>query len=345
MSLRPSVEPFAASDGHLYLLDGGSSARFVLRDAGPLERRLLAALDGAAPTVDALCRHLRAPRAQVTAALDQLAALGLLQEHDAGARDERFDRQLAWLDDRFATRGEALAAQARLGRTKVAVLGCGGLGCWTLAALACTGIGAYVLVDDDTVELSNLNRQLLFAAADVGRLKVHAAAEALRRFDPAVTVDARPLRLGSREDVAAAIAGCDLVVETADRPMYELPRWVDDACRSAGLPHISAAQHPPQVRIGPLRIPGRSACLECIEAAHRARYPLYDEVAAFRASRERPTPTLGTASGLIGTLVATEILHLITGAHPPATLNRSLIVDLATLASRFEPEPLVACEH
>ena len=344
--LRPSVEPFAGSDGNVYMLKGGSAAEFVIRDAGPRERALLAALDGRPVTVAQIAARLGEGVEATEAALAQLSELGLLLEcAGEGRSDGRFDRQLAWLEDRFGSVGEVVAAQERLAAARVAVLGCGGLGTWTAAALACVGVGCLVLVDDDTVELSNLNRQILFGLADVGRSKVDVAAEALRRFDPGLSVVGRALRVRSAADVAAAIVGCDFVVEAADWPMYELPRWVDAACGESGIPHITAAQHPPVVRVGPLRIPGRSPCLECVEADARERYPLVDEVAAFRSSRVRPAPTLGPASGLLGTLVATEVLHFLTGAHPPATLNRSLVFRLDTFESRFEDEPDVHCAH
>jgi molybdopterin/thiamine biosynthesis adenylyltransferase len=350
VALRPSVEPFAASDGHLYLLKGGATAEHVIRDATPRERALLAALDGPPAPVGEIAAAAGVDADGVDEALRRLAGLGLLTESDgpprlaAGVR-ARFDRQLAWLEDRLGDGREVVAAQQRLAAARVCVLGCGGLGTWTAAALACVGVGCLVLVDDDTVELSNLNRQILFGAADVGRRKVTAAAEALRRFDPGLAVEARAERLRGEAAVAGAIAGCDFVVEAADWPPYELPRWVDAACRRHGTPHISAAQHPPLVRIGPLRVPGRSPCLRCVEAHARERHPLLDEVAAFRSARRRPAPTLGPASGLIGTLVATEILHALTRAHEPATLNRSLVFRLDTFESRLEPEPDVMCRH
>ena len=350
--LRPSIEPFAASDGHLYLLDGGTTARFVIRDCGPRERSLLDALDGSASSATELAARTSMTVDEVRAAIEQLHALELIHQVapapgtvlGAGELD-RLDRQLAWLSDRFPARADVLAAQERLAGAGIAILGVGGLGCWTATALACAGAGRFVLVDDDVVELSNLNRQILFAAGDVGRPKVDAAADALRRFNPATALDARRRRLRSADDVAEAIEGCDFVVETADWPMYELPRWVDEACRAHGIPHITAAQHPPLVRIGPMRIPGRSPCLACVEQEDRARFPLAGELEAFRAARERPSPTLGTASGLIGTLIATEIVHHLTGAHPPSTLNRSLVFDLATFESRLEPGSLTACRH
>ena len=349
VTLRPSIEPFAASDGHLYLLDGGATARFVIRDCGERERSLLAALDGRASTAAELAACTSMTAGEVAASIEQLGALGLIHrvepEPVTDLELERLDRQLAWLGDRVPARADVLAAQERVARASIAILGVGGLGCWTAAALACAGAGRFVLVDDDAVELSNLNRQILFAASDVGRPKVHAAADALRRFNPATALDARRRRLRSAGDVAEVVEGCDFVVETADRPMYELPRWVDRACRERGIPHITAAQHPPLVRVGPMRIPGRSPCLACVEREDRARFPLAGELEAFRAGRDRPSPTLGTASGLIGTLIATEVLHHLTGAHPPSTLNRSLVFDLGTFESRLEPGSLTACPH
>jgi hypothetical protein len=349
------VEVFAASDGTTYILEGSGTARFVVRDGTAFERCLLQCLDGRSLTAEELRQALatagvEAGADSVEEALGQLAGLGLLLEEGGetalGADAlERLDRQLAWLNDRFPAHRDALAAQERLHGATVVVLGCGGLGTWTLAAFACAGVGRLVLVDDDTVELSNLNRQILFRAADVGRPKVRAAAEALRRFNPATTLVEHRRRLASAADVADVVAGASFVVETADRPMYEMPRWVDRACRRHGVPHISAAQHPPIVRIGPLRVPGRSACHDCAEAAARERYPLYDELAAFRSARDRPTPTLGTASALVGSLIATEALHLLTGAHEPATLDGSLVFDLSTFESRLEPEDLTACPH
>lgn len=323
----------------------------MIRDCGPHERSLLGALDGRASGATELAARTSMTVDEVRAAIEQLDALGLIhQVAPAGtalgaAELDRLDRQLAWLSDRFPQRADVLAAQERLAGASIAILGVGGLGCWAAAALACAGTGRFVLVDDDVVELSNLNRQLLFAASDVGRPKVHAAAEALRRFNPATAVVTHRRRLRSVDDVAEAIEGCDFVVETADWPMYELARWIDDACRVRGIPHITAAQHPPLVRIGPMRIPGRSPCLACVEHEDRARFPLAGELEAFRAARRRPTPTLGTASGLVGTLIATEVVHHLTGAHPPSTLNRSLVFDLGTFESRLEPGSITACPH
>jgi bacteriocin biosynthesis cyclodehydratase domain-containing protein len=227
--------------------------------------------------------------------------------------------------------------QARLKRARVVVLGCGGLGSWTLCGLACAGVGTLVLVDHDRVELSNLNRQLLFRFADIGHRKALAAAQALTAFNPALTAQPVPRRVESAADVAELIDGADLLIETADWPPYDLPHWVNEACTLARVPHISAGQVPPTVRIGPLYVPGRTACHACQETATREEFPLAEELDAFRRTRAVPiAATLGPASGLIGSVLSMEALHWLTGLAEPATLGTSLAIDIQTLEVRRE---------
>jgi bacteriocin biosynthesis cyclodehydratase domain-containing protein len=194
-----------------------------------------------------------------------------------------------------------------------------------------------VLVDHDRVELSNLNRQLLFRFADIGHRKALAAAQALTAFNPALTAQPVPRRVESAADVAELIDGADLLIETADWPPYDLPHWVNEACTLARVPHISAGQVPPTVRIGPLYVPGRTACHACQETATREEFPLAEELDAFRRTRAVPiAATLGPASGLIGSVLSMEALHWLTGLAEPATLGTSLAIDIQTLEVRRE---------
>ena len=219
------------------------------------------------------------------------------------------------------------------------MLGCGGLGSWALCGLACAGVGRLVLVDDDTVELSNLNRQLLFRMRDLGFGKARAAAEALRAFNPELELTVVPRRVASAADVRSVADGADLVIETADWPPYELSRWINRACAEAGVAHISAGQFPPTVRVGPLYVPGETGCLECQERAARRAFPLYDEVVAHRAARPSTAATLGPASGLVGSILSMEAVHHLTGICRPATRGAALMIDLRTLEVRREPVP------
>jgi bacteriocin biosynthesis cyclodehydratase domain-containing protein len=235
--------------------------------------------------------------------------------------------------------------QLALRGATVVVLGAGGLGSWTMAGLACAGVGRIVAVDDDTIELSNLNRQVLYRASDVGRRKVDVAAEALGALNPELEIVPLARRVRGAEDVRSVATGADFVVCTADWPVHEIGRWVNRACLELGVPHTSAGQFPPRVRIGPTFVPGRTACLECQEGAVRKGFPLYDELVEHRRHHAPVAATLGAASGLIGSLLAMEVIHWITGISEPATLGRGLVVDLRDFSNHWESvEPDPDCE-
>jgi len=345
VALRPTVEALAASDGHIWFLRGGADAAFVVEDAAEADRAVVARLETPASVGEleaaAAAAGCPRPRAYVQETLAQLRAAGLVGDvRPLGAglsaeHAERYARQLVYFAGE-AGEEEAAALQQRLLDARVVVLGCGGLGTWTASALACAGVGALVLVDGDTVALGNLNRQVLFRRADVGRPKVEAAAEALRAFDPSLAVDARRLQVGGPEDVAALLPGADLVIALADEPPHLLNRWVDEACAQAGVPHTSAGQFPPVVKVGPLVVPGRTGCLACQEEHARRRFGLYDELVAYRLGRRPAAATLGATSGAVGSLLAMDAIHLLTGLAEPATLGRTVLLDLRTLTVSSE---------
>ena len=139
---------------------------------------------------------------------------------------ERFDRQLRYFSD-ITTGPTASECQARLEEARVAVLGVGGLGGWAALNLACTGVGEMLLLDFDEVEMSNLNRQVLYSEADIGRFKAEAAAERLSGFNSAMKIEPRVQRLDSEAAVAETIAGYDLVIDACDWPAHDIERWIN----------------------------------------------------------------------------------------------------------------------
>jgi molybdopterin-synthase adenylyltransferase len=341
--LKPSVEPFPASTGDLYLLRGDGGHDVVLREATPFVHALIEALAG-----DGLAESELGD--EVRTAVDELGEAGLLsREGDAPVlapeKAARYDRQLHYFADQAAGRGGAADMQLALGRATVVVLGAGGLGAWTMAGLACAGVGRIVAADDDAVELSNLNRQILYRTCDLGRPKVEVTGEALRGLNPGTEFVGHARRVGCAADVRSLARDADFVVCTADAPIHDIGRWVNAACASLGVPHISAGQFPPRVRVGPTFVPGRTACLACQEHRIRRDFALYDELVAHRQRSAPVAATLGAASGLIGSLIAMEVIHWITGICAPATLGRGLVFDLRDFSTSWElVEPDPDCE-
>src|SRR4051812_13545427 len=107
------------------------------------------------------------------------------------------------------------AAQDKLKRSSVLVIGAGGLGCPALLYLAAAGVGRIVIVDFDRVDVSNLQRQVLFTTADAGEWKAEAAARRLRALNPLIAIEARTVRF-SRDNALELVGGVDVVVDGSD---------------------------------------------------------------------------------------------------------------------------------
>ena len=327
--LLPSVELFSAADGDVYLLRTGGAPTVVVRQPEREDRALLERLAVEAVPV--------AEGSEEARRLAPLQAAGLLiteSESPPLPPDlaERFERQLPY----FAGRADPVAAQRRLRAATVAVLGCGGLGTWVLAAVASLGVGRFILIDDDTVALSNLNRQILFGVKDLGAAKVERAARWVAELDPGIAVLSHRRRVESARDAAELLGGADVVVLAADWPPYELGRWVNEACIAAGVPFMLAGQQPPMLKVGPTYVPGRGPCFACHERRLAAEFPHYLELAAYRRDHPAPGITLGPASGVVGTMLALEVMHLLLGDAPIATEGRAMLLDMRTLEQRWE---------
>jgi bacteriocin biosynthesis cyclodehydratase domain-containing protein len=176
----------------------------------------------------------------------------------------------------------------------------------------------------------------MFQMADLGAAKVDCAARWVRALDPEIEVRRVRRRVEGEYDAAAIVAGADALVLAADWPPYELGRWVNRACVDAGVPFVMAGQQPPLLKVGPTYVPGRGPCFACHERGLAAAFGLYPELAEHRRRHPAPATTLGPASGVTGTLVALEVMHLLTGAGPVATQGRALLIDMRTLEQRWE---------
>jgi bacteriocin biosynthesis cyclodehydratase domain-containing protein len=350
MRLKRSIEVFSASDGSVYLLRMGAGDDMVLEEPSAADRLVLAALDDDWTDSACLAERLRSAgldSRQAEVSLEALASLELLEAESSGllseTEAERFDRQLIYLADLATSDATATELQLRLMSSSVALLGCGGLGTWAAVALAGAGVGRLVLIDDDVIELSNLNRQMLFTESQIGELKTESARRNLLERFSGLQVETVNRRISSAADLADLLPGIDLLISTADWPAHLLPRWVNQACAEARVPYLSAGQFPPKLRVGPLVVPGLTGCLACQESAARGRYPLYDELVAWRSERSTTDASVSAVSGVIGTLLASEAMQHLIGVKRPASLDTALIIDLSELSIMREPITVDPC--
>ena len=220
---------------------------------------------------------------------------------------ERYSRQLVlpeWSE----------AAQRAVGDASVLVIGAGGLGSPVATYLTGAGIGRLGVVDDDTVELSNLPRQPLHFTPDLGVPKAHSAAAKLGFLNPGVVVEPYQVRL-EPGNAAALLEGQDLVVDCSDA--FDTRYAVNAACCAAGIPLVEGAVTGFEGLVMAIR-PGATACYRCA-------FPEPPPEGAMPSCAE--AGVLGPAAGTVGSLMALEALKLL-GDLPGQLTDAFLQLDL-----------------
>ncbi len=180
-------------------------------------------------------RDAAVTREDVSETLAELAHYGLIDDagitppSDLTSTDlERYESQIRFFSVLDSSGTKRYDMQARLKRGRVAVLGLGGLGSNIVMGLATMGIGYIRGIDFDRVELSNLNRQLLYDVLDIGHLKVRAAQEQLQRFNADTRFDAINCRIEGPDHIIELIQGTDMAVMCADTPPI-IGAWMNEA--------------------------------------------------------------------------------------------------------------------
>jgi adenylyltransferase/sulfurtransferase len=217
--------------------------------------------------------------------------------------------------------------QLKLKAARILVIGAGGLGAPLIQYLAAAGVGTVGIVDDDEVSLSNLQRQVIHGVPDLGRRKVESAAEAVRRLNPHVTVEAHALRL-TAENARQLIHPYDLVADGSDN--FETRYAVSDTCFFEKKPLVTAA-------LG--QFDGSLTTIRAHETGpdgrpnptYRCLFPSPPPPGAIPTCAE--AGVLGALAGVMGSLMAMEVIREIVG-FGESLVGRLLMVDSRSM--RFD---------
>lgn len=212
------------------------------------------------------------------------------------------------------------AGQRSLLGANVALIGAGGVGAPAIQYLAAAGVGRLTLIDDDSVALSNLQRQILYGIADIGTLKVEAAAAAVARLNPDVQIHERAMRINP-DNADLLLQGVDAIIDGSDNFATRLA--VADAAQNGRIPLVSAAVGQFDGQVAVFRGWEREKpCYRCLVGNDPDR----PDVSCADQG------VIGALTGMIGSLAAIEAIRAIVpfGTDPAGTL---LMID--TLAFRF----------
>lgn len=218
------------------------------------------------------------------------------------------------------------SGQRRLSHARVLIVGAGGLGSVTATYLAAAGVGTIGLIDDDVVDVSNLQRQVIHTTGDIGRAKVDSAADRLAGLNPLVTVVRHRERL-TADNARDLVAAYDLVVDGADN--FGTRYVVGDACALTGRPHVWGSIHRFDGQVA-VWWPPQGPCYRCV-------FPQPPPPGTVPSCGE--AGVLGSLCASIGSVQATEAVKVLTGIGQPL-IGRLLVHD--ALAMEWSTVPIRA---
>ncbi len=218
---------------------------------------------------------------------------------------ERYDRQIRIF-------GFGVEGQKKLKSAKVLVAGLGGLGCPAAMYLAAAGVGKLILVDKESVDLSNLNRQILHWTGDIGKLKVKSAAEKLRQLNPHVEIEELAIEI-NEDSIEGLIKEVDVVVDGMDN--YKTRFIINEACVVHNKPFVHAAVYGFEGRLLTI-LPGKGPCLRCLVPSEPPEV--------------RPLPVFGATPGVMAMLEVIETMKLVLDIGKPCS-DKLIIFDGLTM--------------
>ncbi|MCP3798301.1 ThiF family adenylyltransferase [Allokutzneria sp. A3M-2-11 16] len=276
---------------------------------------LLENLDGtrvAGEVVDHVAeRHPDSTREDIRGVLGQLIGMGYIEDTRADEPDELTERERTryargarfyrWVD--LAPRPSRWEAQLKLRDASVAVIGLGGTGGALALSLAASGVGHLHCVDDGTVELADLNHQVIYSEPDIGWGKAEAAAARLRDLNSDISVTVSAERVASRTDLTDLARRFDVLV-LAIGGHSGVHESANHACLRTRTPWVDAGYQGPRAAVA-VYVPGLGACYECLRLADPAQEAEIASNAAHAAS-----------AGIAGFLASYAVISLVAGISP-----------------------------
>ena len=214
-----------------------------------------------------------------------------------------------------------IEAQQKFAASHALVVGAGGLGAPVAQFLAASGIGTITLADPDTVDLTNLQRQILYASPDIGHRKVDAARARLASINPEIRVETIAARLGA-DDLAPLVERADVVVDCCDN--FTTRHAVNRACVAARTPLVSGAA---------IRFDGQVAVFDARDPASPCYHCLFGEGEDLEETRCAIMGVFAPLVGIVGATQAAEALKLVAGIGE-SLAGRLLLLDAFSMRWR-----------
>jgi molybdopterin/thiamine biosynthesis adenylyltransferase len=221
--------------------------------------------------------------------------------------------------------------QEKLKSIKVTILGLGGVGSNIAYNLAAMGVCNIKAVDFDVVELSNLNRQIIYNESDIGQLKSAIARKRISEFLPNANIDFSNVEISSSKDIENIIAGQDIVICAIDHPREKVIDWLNSACVNNNIPFLCGSLDSKLITYYSI-IPGKTGCIECWKNDVDSSTLIFQKLIQNEnfVSAHSPNLAIMPFISLVAGFVTTEFLKITTGISQAQSLGKLCTFDFTT---------------
>ncbi|AYK06449.1 HesA/MoeB/ThiF family protein [Brevibacillus laterosporus] len=314
-------------------------------------KTLLQLLDGTRTSKqihqELVSKHPEVTFEELTEAITALNSLGYLEDQTweettslSTTQKERYRANLRFFSIYSDIDNPPSKIQEDLLQKKVTILGSGAFGSTLLSSFAGLGVTNVRIADFDRVELSNLNRQLLFKESDIGRLKIEVAEEFVTERNSSMSVETIRKKISSANDVKELIEDSDLVILAADTPFFFIQRWVNTACVELEIPYIAGGVNVTEgtfYHISPKKTP----CLDCFHLYHYDQNPdQYEQDLRYLVDSgyHLPTATIAPNLSIITGIIASEACKILTGTSQVQSQGKFVSINFLTYETKIISE-------
>lgn len=254
-----------------------------------------------------------------------------LTEYDLG----RWTRNVEFFGSYCQASQNKFSYQDKIKNLKVGIVGLGGVGSSVFYNLAAIGVLNYKIIDFDKVELSNLNRQILYRRSDIGKPKSEAAKNNIKDFLPESTIYDFNQRISSVEQIEEFVFDQDIIIGAADSPRESIIDWINLACVRQKKPFVCGALDS-RSAIYYSVIPKKSGCIECWKSDARLKGYVFQDILKnknFKTADSQNVsimPYISVVSGLI----VSEVINIVTGLTEPAAIEKLKAFDFISSETR-----------
>lgn len=337
--LRSSVSRVDFGGGIIEFFKSNTRTQTRIRTESDAILKILGTLDGT-KTIEYIASRFNVEQASLEEFLGFLRAKSILDNVDPPSdfdRFERFRRTIFFIED-YATSHQHLTKMwSNIRGATVLIVGLGAVGSWVACTLAQSGVKSFIVLDPDTVDVSNLHRQFGYTEKDIGRLKVDALADALNKFAQDIHVQKNATALD--ETSLAQLDGCqiDLIINCADQPTVDLTsRWCGEYGMMRNIPHIIGGGYNLHLSlVGQTIIPHESACVRCFEKTLDEKNRIDPTRVKKLQVRNRKIGSLGPICAMNASMIGMEAIKILSRCTTPANINRRGEFDIFSMDVQY----------